>query len=113
MRRVGGAHRGIDMWLMQRASALYMALFLPIFMAAVMYCGAFGYAGWRAMFVPLPMKLATLLFVAALLVHGWIGMREIGIDYVQHLGVRLIYYFIFAMLYLACLAWTVAILWSI
>ena len=59
------------------------------------------------------MKLASLMFVAALLVHAWIGLREIGIDYLQHLGLRLVYYFVFAMLYLACLAWTVTILWSV
>ena len=53
MRRVGGAHRGLDMWLVQRASALYMALFLPVFVACLLVCGPVDYPAWRALFVPL------------------------------------------------------------
>ena len=67
MRRVGGARRGLDLWLVQRVSAVYMALFLPAFW----FCRAgTGYAGWHAQFLGLPMKAAALLFVAALLLHA-------------------------------------------
>jgi len=113
VRRVGGSHRGLDMWLLQRASAVYMALFLPVFGVRVLIGGHLDYAAWHGLFVPLAMKVTTLLFVAALLAHAWIGLREIFIDYVHFMLPRLALYFAFGVLYLACLVWTVDILWSV
>jgi succinate dehydrogenase / fumarate reductase membrane anchor subunit len=116
MRKVGGAHRGLDMWLVQRASALVMVLYLPVFLIYVLACGPLDFVGWRGLFAPLAAKLASLLFVAALLAHAWIGMREIVIDYVhcsRCLLLRLALYFAFALLYLGCLVWAADILWSV
>jgi succinate dehydrogenase / fumarate reductase membrane anchor subunit len=59
------------------------------------------------------MKVGVLLFVGALLVHAWIGLREIFIDYVHFIYLRLALYFAFGTAYIACLAWTVDILWSV
>ncbi len=110
MRQVGGAHRGLDLWLVQRVSAVYMALFLPVFW----FCRAgTGYTGWHALFLGLPMKAAAALFVAALLLHAWIGLREILIDYVHPLAWRLPLYFLFALAYAGCLVWAVDILWKV
>jgi succinate dehydrogenase / fumarate reductase membrane anchor subunit len=116
MRRVGGSHGGLNMWLLQRASAVYMALFLPVFAACVLASGRLDYVAWHGLFVPLTMKVMTLLFVASLLLHAWVGLREIFIDYLHcaHcLMLRLSLYFAFAALYLACLVWAVDILWSV
>ena len=74
------------------------------------------YAAWRGLFEALAMKVATFLFVAAMLAHAWIGLREIFIDYLHCARctlLRLSLYFAFAVLYLACLVWTVDILWSV
>jgi len=112
VRRVGGARRGLDMWLVQRASALYMLLFLPVFLARAWLAGPLDYLVWRGLFEPVAVKVAVLLFVAALLAHAWIGLREILIDYLHALVPRLALYFLFATLYLGCLAWSVDILWA-
>ncbi|MBU1665646.1 MAG: succinate dehydrogenase, hydrophobic membrane anchor protein [Gammaproteobacteria bacterium] len=116
MRMVGGARRGLDMWLAQRASAVYMALFLPVFLFCVLTAPSLDYTGWRALFLPLGIKVAALLFVVALLLHAWIGLREIFIDYLHCARctmLRLSLYFAVAVLYLACLVWAVDILWSV
>ena len=112
MRTVGGAHRGLGIWLAQRASAVVMALYLPLFGLYAGIAGGPGYMAWRALFEPLPAKLATLLFWAALLGHAWIGLREIVIDYVHLLGLRLALYFAFAVLYLGGLVWAADIVWG-
>jgi succinate dehydrogenase / fumarate reductase membrane anchor subunit len=104
------------MWLVQRASAVYMVLFLLYFLACALTAPALDFDGWRGLFLPLSMKVATLLFVGSLLVHAWIGLREIFIDYLhcaRCLLARLGLYFAFAALYLGCLVWTVDILWSV
>jgi succinate dehydrogenase / fumarate reductase membrane anchor subunit len=101
------------MWLLQRASALYMAAFLLVFLMLFLAAGPMDFATWHALFAPMVVKVGTLLFVAALLVHAWIGLREIFIDYVHFLVPRLALYLAFAVLYLGCLIWTLDILWSV
>ncbi|MBP8901677.1 MAG: succinate dehydrogenase, hydrophobic membrane anchor protein [Thiobacillaceae bacterium] len=113
MRHVGGARRGLDMWLLQRASAIYMAVFLLVFLICFLAAGPIDFVTWHGLFAPLAMKVGALLFVAALLVHAWIGLREIFIDYVHFLVLRLALYLAFGALYLGCLVWTVDILWSV
>jgi succinate dehydrogenase / fumarate reductase, membrane anchor subunit len=115
-RTVGGARRGLDMWLVQRASAVYMVLFLPAFLLRALCVPRLDFAGWHGLFRPLGMKGAALLFVASVLVHAWIGLREIFIDYLHCARCtlpRLTLYFAFAVLYLACLLWAGDILWSV
>ena len=113
MRHVGGAHRGLDMWLLQRASAIYMAAYLVVFLILFLAAGPMSFLTWRELFVPTAMKLGSLLFVASLLVHAWIVLREIFMDYVHFLVLRLGLYLAFGALYLGCLVWTVDILWSV
>lgn len=113
MRTVGGAHRGLNLWLLQRASAVVMALCLPVFIVYAGCAWPLDFVAWRALFLPTGMKIATLLCVAALLVHAWIGLREICIDYLHALRVRLPVLFTFAVLDLACLVWAADILWNV
>jgi len=113
VRNVGGAHRGLNLWLTQRAGALVMALYLIGFLVYAWIAGPLDYAAWHGLFVPLGAKAASLLFVAVLLVHSWIGLREIFIDYVHPIAMRLPLSFMFAVLYLGCLIWTADILWGV
>jgi succinate dehydrogenase / fumarate reductase membrane anchor subunit len=113
MRNAGGARRGLNLWLWQRASALLMAILLPVFLVVVLGSGPHDYATWRELFTPAGARIAVFLFMAALLVHAWIGMREVFIDYVHPMFLRLPLYFLFACAYLAALAWTADILWSL
>lgn len=113
MPHVAGAHRGLDIWLLQRASALVLAIGPPAFLIYAASQPALDYAGWRSLFLPLPAKVGGLLCIAAVLLHAWIGLREIFIDYVHHLGLRLMLHFAFGVLYLGCLVWAVDILWGV
>lgn len=113
MRKAGGARRGLDPWILQRASALLMAILLPIFLGFAWLHGPLDYLTWRGLFAPLAVKVGALLFVGALLLHAWIGLREIFIDYLHPMTLRLTLYFLFAVVYLGCLVWAVDILWSV
>ena len=113
MRKVGGARRGLNLWLWQRASAVLMALFIPAFSVYAVAAGPHDFASWRALFAPLAIRIGVLLFAAALLLHAWIGLREVFMDYVHPMALRLSLYFLFAALYFGCMIWTADILWSI
>ena len=88
-RVITGAHYGLKDWLVQRVTALIMAVYAVLFVASVLICSPANFDEWRAMFAPQWMRLASLLFFLSLFWHAWIGMRDIFMDYVKHTGVRL------------------------
>ena len=57
---------GLRAWLLQRISAVYLALYVVYFL------------------------LAMALFFLALSIHAWVGVRDVIIDYVHPAGLRLL-----------------------
>ena len=51
-RVVTGAHYGLKDWLVQRVSALVMAVSLVLFVGAMLVCSPGNYEEWRAVFAP-------------------------------------------------------------
>jgi len=78
-----GAHYGLKDWLVQRVSAVVMAVYSVGFALCVLPRMPYGFDSWRALFAPAWSKIAALLFIAALLVHAWIGVRDIFMDYIK------------------------------
>ncbi len=112
-REVVGAHYGLRDWLAQRLTAIVMTLYTLMFMVVVLRAPELGYAGWRGVFAPQWMKLATLLFLVSLFLHAWIGVRNIVMDYVKSGGLRLALYMLAIAWLVVCTGWSVQILWSI
>lgn len=112
-RTVSGAHYGVRDWLVQRFAALVMALFTPFFLVYFLAHTPLDFDAWRGLFRPLWLRLAMLLFMASLLLHAWVGVRDILMDYVHPTAVRLGLYLVTILLLAACGAWTAHILWSI
>lgn len=113
MKPIAGAHSGTGLWLMQRGTAVVMALMLPLLIWRVGAALPLDFAGWQALFAPLWMRLATWLFTAALVLHAWIGMRDILMDYVRPLGLRLAAYLIVIVTLVACVTTMAAVLWGV
>ena len=87
---VVGAHYGLRDWIGQRASAVIMALYTVLLLVTLLVKAPKSYFDWFALLSPSWMKVATLLFIAALLYHAWVGMRDIWMDYVKPTGVRVV-----------------------
>ncbi|TSA23247.1 MAG: succinate dehydrogenase, hydrophobic membrane anchor protein [Betaproteobacteria bacterium] len=110
-RHAGGARSGLTIWLLQRASAVWMALITPVALWQV--AGVTDYAAWLALFQPLYVKLIMLLTVIAVLVHAWIGLREVMMEYVQPMRLRLPLLFVFLAASLLCVGWAAHIVWVV
>ena len=63
-----------------------MALYTLLLLGIALWNGGLDYALWRALFGNGAFKLATFLFMVALLYHAWIGVRDIYMDYVKPVG---------------------------
>lgn len=75
---------GLPAWLVQRLSALYMILF-TLFTAVGWWLSApLDFTTWRALFAHPVVSVATAMFFLALLLHAWVGMRDVILDYAGH-----------------------------
>jgi succinate dehydrogenase / fumarate reductase membrane anchor subunit len=110
-RVVVGAHYGLRGWLVQRISAIVMALYTAGFVVALAAAKPAGYADWKALFGHGWMRFATLLFVVSVLLHAWVGMRDILMDYVKPTGWRLALQIVVVLVLVGAAGWAVEILW--
>lgn len=112
-RLVVGAHYGLRDWLGQRISAVVLGVYAIALGLYVLLAGDLGYERWARLFAAPWMKVATLVTLAALLYHAWIGMRDLWMDYVKPVGVRLALQVLTVLYLFACAVWSVQVLWSV
>ena len=107
---------GVHDWIWQRVSAVVVAVY-AIFILAFLLGHTIGasnhltYLDWSGLFSMLWMKIATVIFVLALIIHAWIGTWTILTDYVHNAIVRNVLLYAFIAGYLIYLIWTINILW--
>ena len=113
-RIVTGAHYGLRDWLAQRVTAVLMALFTIVLLAQVLLVkGPIGYDQWAGIFAQQWMKFITFGVLVALAYHAWVGMREIFMDYVKPVGVRLVLQVGVLVWLVGCLGWGLQVLWRL
>ena len=112
-RLVVGAHYGLRDWLSQRFTALVMALFTIAVVVQVLMPGPIDYYKWSAIFGRQWMKVLTFVAVVSMLWHVWVGMRDIWMDYVKSMGVRLGLEVLTIAWLVGCAGWAVQVLWRL
>jgi len=110
---VVGAGYGVRDWLAQRATAIVMAIYTLILLVAFLFGDITHYEGWAGLFAQTWFKLATSVTFLALIYHAWVGMRNIWMDYIKPVGVRLALQIGSIVWLLGCAAWTLQILWRV
>jgi succinate dehydrogenase / fumarate reductase membrane anchor subunit len=113
MKQATGSHTGTGTWLLQRATALVLAAALPGLAIYFLSALPLDFSGWQSLFAPLWIRVPMLLTGAALALHAWVGMRDIFMDYVHPLGLRLALYLAVIATLTSSVAWLAAVLWSV
>jgi succinate dehydrogenase membrane anchor subunit len=111
-RHAVGAHYGLMDWLIQRLTAVLMAIYTVLVLAIALWNGGIDYPLWTELFAHAGFKLASFLFMVALLYHAWIGMRDILMDYIKPAGTRLLLETVTVVVLFAYLGWTLQLLWG-
>jgi succinate dehydrogenase / fumarate reductase, membrane anchor subunit len=112
-RIVVGAHYGLRDWLSQRVTAALMALFTVAVIVQVLLPGEMGYDRWAGIFSRQWMKVLTFVVIVALLVHVWVGMRDIWMDYVKPVALRLGLQVFTIVWLVGCAGWAIQVLWRL
>jgi succinate dehydrogenase / fumarate reductase membrane anchor subunit len=112
-RLVVGAHYGFRDWLSQRATAVLMALYTLVLLLQVIFGGPLGYDAWSGIFAAQWMKVLTFIVVVALAYHAWVGMRDVWMDYIKPVGLRLVAQVATIAWLVGCAGWAVQVLWRL
>lgn len=112
-RQVVGAHYGLRDWLAQRATAVIMIVYTVIILWTVAGMPRMDHGRWTALWQAPLVRYATVLFMVSLLLHAWVGVRNILMDYVKSAVLRLALYVMVITALAWYGAWSVQILWSI
>ncbi|MBL8541991.1 MAG: succinate dehydrogenase, hydrophobic membrane anchor protein [Betaproteobacteria bacterium] len=111
-RIVVGAHYGLRDWLMQRITAVVITAFAVILGVAICLQPTGDYESWKSLWSHGFIRFAALLAVISLLLHAWIGVRDIFMDYIKSTGLRLGLQVLVILALVLYGAWSVQILWS-
>jgi succinate dehydrogenase / fumarate reductase membrane anchor subunit len=112
-RIVVGAHYGLRDWLAQRITAVLMALFTIVVLVQFLMPGELGYDHWAAIFSQQWMKTLTFVTILSLAFHAWVGVRDIWMDYVKPVAVRLFLQVASLVWLVGCAGWAIQVLWRL
>lgn len=107
-----GAHYGWQDWLAQRITAVIMLLFSIVFIGFFVVHGSVHYSDWKMLFSSQVFRVLALLFLLSVYYHAWIGIRDVFMDYLKPVGLRLTANVLAMLFLLSCAIWSIAILWG-
>jgi succinate dehydrogenase / fumarate reductase, membrane anchor subunit len=117
-RLVVGAHYGTLDFIVQRTTAVIMAVYTLVLFFGVIFTSDMTFEKWQHLFtfhwgvVPAGQLLATLAFMS-LGWHAWIGVRDIWMDYVRAPGLRLFLEVLTVLWLVGSVIFFAKILWSL
>ncbi len=85
---MSGGLGGFRPWFFQRISAVYLLAYLIFFLAQLLICPIEDYARWKAWLSAPVIWMATGLFFLALFIHLWVGLRDVILDYIHPVALR-------------------------
>lgn len=117
-RLVVGAHYGTMDFIIQRVTAVIMAVYTIVLFFGIIFTPEMNFENWRKLFTftllgfPAGQLLATLTFLS-LAWHAWIGVRDIWMDYVRSAGLRLFLQVLTILWLVGAVIFFAQILWSL
>jgi succinate dehydrogenase / fumarate reductase membrane anchor subunit len=102
---------GLRAWLVQRVTAVYMLVFIVFLLAHFLFNPPGSYLAWHAWILGPAVSIAALVFFAALLVHVWVGIRDVILDYAQPIAVRVLVLALLGLSLIGLGAWVIRVFW--
>jgi succinate dehydrogenase / fumarate reductase membrane anchor subunit len=99
--------QGLNTWILQRLSALYLAGFLIYLVYYFIGGGPNNYEEWRVWVTSPVASISILMFIVMVLIHAWVGIRDVIMDYVHILAIRMSLFIVVGFAILVCAIWIV------
>jgi succinate dehydrogenase / fumarate reductase membrane anchor subunit len=104
---------GLKAWLLQRVSAVYLALFCTWLGLHLFLAPPADHAQWAAWVARPWVSLSFMVAIVLLLAHAWVGIRDVLMDYVKPLGFRVGAMAAFGLMFLASGLWAMQALLAV
>ncbi len=110
---------GLRDWIVQRVSAVILAVYLVVILGWVLMNAPLEFTSWQGFMLSAPMKVLNLLALLALVAHAWVGMWTVFTDYITKgsMGavanpVRMVLQTLTIVGLIAYLLWGILIFWA-
>ncbi|MDN3526039.1 succinate dehydrogenase, hydrophobic membrane anchor protein [Halomonas sabkhae] len=103
---------GLSDWLLQRASAIVLALYSLFLVGYLLFSPGLDYAAWSGLFAQTWMRIFSLLAFVSLAAHAWVGLWTVTTDYLKPTGIRVAAQSIIILAIFVFLVWGIQVLWG-
>lgn len=104
---------GVSDWVMQRVSAVILALYTLFLVGYVLATPEMGYAQWAGLFEQTWMRIFSMLALLALMAHAWIGVWTVITDYLHGTSIRFLAQTLSVLILFVYLIWGIQIFWGL
>ncbi len=105
--------QGMRAWLLQRLTAVYIALYTLFMIGWFSLSYPVDFNEWNALISHPVMLVASVIFYLSLFVHAWVGVRDILVDYIKHGSVRFVLLTTLALFLTSMTVWLLLIVISL
>lgn len=103
---------GLSDWLVQRVSAVILALYTLFMVLYVLFHPHLDYATWSALFEGNGMRVFTLAALLSIAAHAWIGLWTVFTDYIKCVRLRVVLQVVIILALFTFVVWSVQVLWG-
>lgn len=96
---------GLRAWALQRISAVYLGLFTLVLILHFLFNPPADHAAWRDWVTQPWVSVGLFLYIGSLLLHAWVGIRDVLIDYVHPIAIRVTLLSLFGFMFLGSGLW--------
>ena len=82
--------QGLRPWIIQRISAVVIAVFIIYFALTLLFANPLTASDWSRWLASPINNIAMGLFLVAVLWHAWIGIRDVVLDYIHNVVIRML-----------------------
>lgn len=104
------ALEGLRPWVLQRLTAVYLVLYTLYVVAYWMFFAEVNFNNWQAWVATELNQILLGLFYLAVLIHAWVGVRDILLDYIKPFLIKLLLLFAVAVFLIGSGFWLLKIL---
>jgi succinate dehydrogenase / fumarate reductase membrane anchor subunit len=97
---------GFRAWMFQRITAVYLALYTLFLLGLFLFYPPASYVEWKGLVANPTFNISLMFCVFFLLLHAWVGVRDIIIDYVHPLLIRVVVLTVMALMLIGSGLWT-------
>jgi succinate dehydrogenase / fumarate reductase membrane anchor subunit len=105
----GSAGKGLGEWIVQRVSAVYILLFMLVLAIRLELDPLASHADWQLLSSGTLFRAAWLLFIISLLIHAWIGLKSVFLDYVHNWRIRFLLIMMLGLVFSGMVIWALVV----